>query len=112
VIFAGGIWLRAAAVVTLGRYFTYAVKVDPEQPVIETGPYRLIRHPAYTGLLMSSLGVGLALDNWLAIAGCLLPPLIGFTARLLHEERLLAEQLGEPYRDYMRRTQRLVPGVW
>ena len=111
-VFAGGIWLRAAAVVTLGRYFTYAVKVADDQPVIESGPYRLIRHPAYTGLLMASLGVGVALDNWLSIAACLLPPLVGFTLRLLHEERVLAEELGEPYRDYMRRTRRLVPGVW
>ena len=112
VVFAGGIWLRTAAVLALGRFFTYAVQVDSGQPVIDTGPYRLIRHPSYTGLLMASLGVGIALDNWLSIAACLLPPLIGFTLRLLHEERVLAEQLGEPYRAYMRRTKRLVPGVW
>jgi protein-S-isoprenylcysteine O-methyltransferase Ste14 len=111
-LFAGGVWLRAAAVITLGSYFTYAVKVDAQQPVIETGPYRLIRHPAYTGLLMASLGVGVALDNWLSIAACLLPPLVGFTLRLRHEERVLAEQLGDPYRSYMGRTKRLVPGVW
>jgi protein-S-isoprenylcysteine O-methyltransferase Ste14 len=111
-VFAGGIWLRTAAVLALGRFFTYTVQVDTEQPVIDTGPYRLIRHPSYTGLLMASLGVGLALDNWLSIAACLLPPLVGFTFRLLHEERVLAERLGEPYRSYMRRTKRLVPGVW
>jgi protein-S-isoprenylcysteine O-methyltransferase Ste14 len=111
-LFAGGIWLRTTAVLRLGRWFTYTVKVDAAQPVIDTGPYRLIRHPSYTGLLMASLGVGLALDNWLSILACLLPPLIGFTVRLLGEERVLAEQLGEPYRAYMRRTKRLVPGVW
>jgi protein-S-isoprenylcysteine O-methyltransferase Ste14 len=111
-LFAGGIWLRAVAVITLGRFFTYTVKVDEEQPVIATGPYRLIRHPSYTGLLMASLGVGLALDNWLSVVACLLPPLVGFTIRLLQEERVLAEQLGEPYRAYMRRTRRLIPGVW
>jgi protein-S-isoprenylcysteine O-methyltransferase Ste14 len=112
VVFAGGIWLRTAAVLVLGRFFTYTVQVDSEQPVIDTGPYRLIRHPSYTGLLMASLGVGIALDNWLSIAACLLPPLVGFTLRLLHEERVLAEQLGEPYRSYMRRTKRLVPWLW
>jgi protein-S-isoprenylcysteine O-methyltransferase Ste14 len=112
IVFACGIWLRAAAVLALGRFFTYTVKVDAEQPVIDTGPYRLIRHPSYTGLLMASLGVGIALDNWLSIAACVLPPLVGFTLRLRHEERVLSEQLGEPYRSYMRRTKRLVPGVW
>jgi protein-S-isoprenylcysteine O-methyltransferase Ste14 len=112
VVFTGGIWLRADAVITLGRFFTYSVKVDETQPVIDTGPYRLIRHPAYTGLLMSSLGIGIALDNWLSIAGCLVPPLVGFTLRLLAEERVLVDQIGEPYRAYMGRTKRLVPGVW
>jgi protein-S-isoprenylcysteine O-methyltransferase Ste14 len=112
VVFAAGIWLRTVAVITLGRFFTYAVKVADDQPVIESGPYRLIRHPSYTGLLMASLGVGIALDNWVSIAACLLPPLVGFTLRLLAEERTLADQLGAPYRDYMRRTKRLVPGVW
>jgi protein-S-isoprenylcysteine O-methyltransferase Ste14 len=112
VVFAGGIWLRTAAVIALGRFFTYTVQVDSEQPVIDTGPYRLIRHPSYTGLLMASLGVGIALDNWPSIAACLLPPLAGFTLRLLQEERILVEQLGEPYREYMRRTKRLVPRVW
>jgi protein-S-isoprenylcysteine O-methyltransferase Ste14 len=112
VVFACGIWLRSAAVLALGRFFTYTVKVDSEQPVIDTGPYRLIRHPSYTGLLMASLGVGIALDNWVSIAACVLPPLVGFTLRLLHEERVLSERLGEPYRSYMRRTKRLVPGVW
>jgi protein-S-isoprenylcysteine O-methyltransferase Ste14 len=111
-LFVAGIWLRTAAVLALGRFFTYAVKVDAEQPVIDTGPYRLIRHPSYTGLLLASLGVGVALGNWISILACVLPPLVGFTLRLLHEERLLCEQLGEPYRDYMGRTKRLVPGIW
>ena len=77
-----------------------------------TVPYRRLRHPSYTGLLMAALGVGIALANWLAIAACLAPALIGFSLRLLHEERVLAAELGEPYRAYMRRTRRLIPGVW
>jgi protein-S-isoprenylcysteine O-methyltransferase Ste14 len=111
-LFAGGLALRIDAVRTLGRYFRYSVTVEPDQPVIDTGPYRLVRHPAYTGLLAAALGVGVALGNWLSIALCLIPPLFGFTLRLLSEERVLSEQLGEPYRAYMRRTKRLIPGVW
>jgi protein-S-isoprenylcysteine O-methyltransferase Ste14 len=80
--------------------------------VVDTGPYRLVRHPSYTGLLMASLGLGIALRTWLSIPACLVPPLIAFSMRLRHEEAVLARELGEPYRAYMRRTKRLVPGVW
>ncbi|HYU62019.1 MAG TPA: isoprenylcysteine carboxylmethyltransferase family protein [Solirubrobacterales bacterium] len=111
-VFAFGIVFRVWAVRTLGRFFRYTIVVDEDHRVVEDGPYRLIRHPSYTGLLLAALGVGLALGNWLAIAACLIPPLIGFSIRLLHEERVLAAQLGDPYRAYMQRTRRLVPGLW
>lgn len=80
--------------------------------MVDTGPHRLVRHPSYTGLLMAALGVGIALGNWLSMAACLLPALIGFSIRLRSEERTLADQLGEPYRAYMTRTRRLIPGIW
>jgi protein-S-isoprenylcysteine O-methyltransferase Ste14 len=51
-----GIALRLYAIKVLGAYFTTTVAVAPEQPVIEEGPYRLIRHPAYTGSLITLLG--------------------------------------------------------
>lgn len=111
-VFCAGIVLRIWAVRTLGRFFRYTVVVDEDHRVVEDGPYRLIRHPSYTGLLLATLGLGIALGNWLAIAACLLPPLVGFSIRLLHEEKVLAAQLGDPYRSYMRRTRRLIPGVW
>ena len=111
-VFALGIAYRIWAVRTLGRFFRYTVVVDADHRVVEDGPYRLVRHPSYTGLLMAALGTGIALANWLSIAACLVPALIGFSIRLLHEERVLASELGEPYRTYMRRTRRLVPGVW
>jgi protein-S-isoprenylcysteine O-methyltransferase len=111
-ILAAGVWLRVSAIRELGRFFTYAVVVQDEQPVIDTGPYRRIRHPSYTGLILGMLGLGVALGTWLTIPICVLPPLIGFSWRLLTEERILARELGEPYRAYMRRTKRLVPGVW
>ena len=111
-LFAAGLGLRAWAVHELGRFFRFTVVVQPDHRVIDTGPYRRIRHPSYTGLLMAELGLGLALGTWLSIPGCLLPPLIGFGFRLRHEEKVLARELGEPYRAYMRRTRRLIPGVW
>lgn len=111
-VFAAGLALRAWAVRELGRFFRFTVVVQADHQVVDSGPYRLIRHPSYTGLLMAALGLGISLGTWLSIPLCLAPPLVGFSIRLAHEERVLANELGEPYRAYMRRTWRLVPGVW
>src|SRR6266496_2678179 len=70
-----GIALRLYAIHVLGASFTTAVAVAPEQTVIEAGPYRLIRHPSYTGLLITLLGLGLSSTNWLSLLvlmGCAL----------------------------------------
>jgi protein-S-isoprenylcysteine O-methyltransferase Ste14 len=112
VVFVLGLALRACAVRELGRFFKFTVVVQSDHRVVDTGPYRLIRHPSYTGLLVVELGLGIMLGTWLSIPACLLPPLAAFAIRLLTEERVLARELGEPYRAYMVRTKRLVPGVW
>jgi protein-S-isoprenylcysteine O-methyltransferase Ste14 len=111
-VFLSGLAMRGWAVHELGRFFKFTVVVQAGHRVVESGPYRWIRHPSYTGLLMASLGLGIALGTWLSIPACVVPPLIGFSIRLEHEERVLADELGEPYRRYMERTRRLVPGVW
>jgi len=75
------------------------------------GIYRDIRHPSYLGLLISTLGWGLAFNSWVGVllAAFLLPPLI---ARIHAEERLLASQFGDEYAAYRSRTWRLIPGVY
>lgn len=106
-----GIALRVYAVNRLGAFFTTTLATAPGQTVIETGPYRLIRHPSYTGFLITLFGYALSLTNWLSllvIMGC---ALIGFGYRIRVEERVLQEQLGQPYQEYMRRTKRLIPFV-
>jgi protein-S-isoprenylcysteine O-methyltransferase Ste14 len=112
VVLALGLALRAWAAHELGRFFRFTVVVQADHRVVDTGPYRLVRHPSYTGLLMIELGLGIELGTWLSIAACLLPPLIAFAIRLRHEEKILISELGQPYRVYMARTHRLVPGVW
>jgi protein-S-isoprenylcysteine O-methyltransferase Ste14 len=106
-----GIAFRLYAIHTLGAYFTTAVAVAPDQTVVETGPYRLIRHPAYTGFLITLLGYGLCLTNWLSVLVMMGCALIGFSYRIHVEERVLREQLGQRYQVYMRRTKRLIPLV-
>jgi protein-S-isoprenylcysteine O-methyltransferase Ste14 len=106
-----GIAFRFYAIHVLGAYFTTTVAVAPRQTVIDTGPYRLIRHPSYTGLLILFLGYGLCLTNWLSLLVLLGCALIGLGYRIRVEERVLTAQLGQQYQEYMRRTKRLIPFV-
>jgi len=106
-----GIALRLYAIHVLGAFFTTAVAVAPGQTVIETGPYRLIRHPSYTGFLITLLGFGLCLTNWLSLLVIMACALIGFSYRIRVEEQVLQEQLGQRYQEYMRRTKWLIPFV-
>jgi protein-S-isoprenylcysteine O-methyltransferase Ste14 len=111
-LMVAGVGLRWYAVRVLGRYFTTTVFIQSGQKVVEKGPYRYVRHPSYTGVLITLLGVGLALSNWASLAAIILIPLIGFGYRIAVEERALQEGLGRPYVDYMKRTRRLLPWIF
>jgi protein-S-isoprenylcysteine O-methyltransferase Ste14 len=106
-----GIAFRYYAMRVLGRYFTFQVDVHSGQTVIEVGPYRYIRHPSYAGALITVIGFGLTLGNWAGLPALLLCVGIGYAYRIQVEEAALIAALGDPYKDYMRRTQRLVPFV-
>lgn len=108
----GGVALRWCAILTLGRYFTVNVAVQHGHRVVQSGPYRFVRHPSYTGVLLALLGVGLAMHNWLSLAALLVPVTLSLAYRIRVEEAVLAEALGDDYRAYARRTKRLVPGVY
>jgi protein-S-isoprenylcysteine O-methyltransferase Ste14 len=103
-----GLAFRWYSIRVLGKSFTYVVHTRPDQQVVQAGPYRWIRHPSYTGALLTVLGVLLALTNPLSLLG-LIPPLAGYTYRIRVEERALMRDLGEPYQSYMKRTKRLIP---
>ena len=107
-----GVALRQWAVWTLGRFFTVVVKVRDGQTVVEKGPYRWVRHPSYTGLLLTLVGLGVALGNWLSILALVVFPVIGLVGRIRVEESVLLEGLGEPYRRYAEGRRRILPGIW
>jgi protein-S-isoprenylcysteine O-methyltransferase Ste14 len=112
VLMAVGIAIRQWAVALLGKFFTTDVRVHSDQTVIETGPYRWLRHPSYTGLLMTLVGIGLALGNWASLAALTVLPTAGLVVRIRVEERALLDGLGEPYRRFAQSRARLIPGVW
>jgi len=107
-----GLALRAWSVIVLGRNFTVYVQVREEQPVVDTGPYRLLRHPSYTALLLVCLGIGLTLGNWLALAVIVVLPTLAILLRIRVEERALLAGIGEPYRRFAATRKRLIPWVW
>jgi len=104
-----GIALRWYSVWVLGKYFTFDVAIHSGQTLIEAGPYRYIRHPSYSGALLTLFGFGLALGNWAGLAAALVCLGSAYAYRVPVEEAALAAALGEPYRQYVSRTWRLVP---
>ncbi|HEV7936665.1 MAG TPA: isoprenylcysteine carboxylmethyltransferase family protein [Solirubrobacteraceae bacterium] len=107
-----GIALRLWAVRTLGDFFKVSVVIQDDHRVVDTGPYRWVRHPSYSGALLTALGIGIALADWTSIAIMIVFPLSAFLIRIRVEERLLSTELGDAYRSYARRTARLVPRVF
>ena len=104
-----GVVLRWYAIRTLGGYFTRDVAVAADQPVVQRGPYRLIRHPAYSGTFLTMLGVGLAMTNWASLVSLLFCVFAGHFYRVSIEEQALIRTIGQPYVEYMRRTRRFIP---
>ncbi len=102
-----GVWLRWSAIRTLGIWFTGSVMVAQQQRIVQHGPYRLIRHPSYSGILLIVMGIGLMLTNWASFLSLTLGMLIGLLYRMSVEERALAPLPG--YASYRRRTKRLIP---
>jgi protein-S-isoprenylcysteine O-methyltransferase Ste14 len=100
------------AIVHLGRFFTVNVAISSIHRLIDTGPYRFVRHPSYTGALMAFLGLALCLANRASLVILLVPVFLVFLRRMHVEERALLQAFGDQYRDYMRRTKRLIPAVY
>jgi protein-S-isoprenylcysteine O-methyltransferase len=109
---AMGLVLRWGSILYLGRYFTVDVSIAAGQRVVDTGPYRLIRHPSYTGALVAFLGLGILFNDWVSMGILMVPILIAFLRRISIEEAALKEGLGEAYGAYCARTKRLVPWIY
>jgi protein-S-isoprenylcysteine O-methyltransferase Ste14 len=107
-----GITLRWWSVIHLGRFFTVKLRVVSDQHVINTGPYRYLRHPSYAGGLILCLGNGIALGNALSLLIIFIPSILYILKRIATEESLLIDALGDPYKAYMQHTKRLLPGVY
>jgi protein-S-isoprenylcysteine O-methyltransferase Ste14 len=104
-----GILVRQWAIAVLGRFFSLTVRVAEDHRVVEKGPYRLVRHPSYTGILITFIGLSLAVQSWGALLVLLGIFSLSFGYRMKVEEKALLSELGQDYASYMKRTKRLIP---
>jgi len=109
----GGLVLRYLAAITLGEFYTRTLRVCETHHVVDTGPYRFIRHPGYLGTLLISAGAGLAVSNWLVFWIVLVPNFLEKRYRIRTEEKMLSDALQEEYSRYVEHNKwRLIPFIY
>jgi protein-S-isoprenylcysteine O-methyltransferase Ste14 len=107
-----GIALRYWAAKVLGKFYTRTLLTSSDQRIVEEGPYRLLRHPGYSGSLLVWIGAGLAASNWIVFAIIALMMVITYAYRMQSEEAMLVAQFGQEYSAYIRRTRRIIPFLY
>ena len=106
-----GSLLRRHCFRILGEYFTGDVKARADQPVIDRGAYRFVRHPSYTAGMILFTGIGLGFGNWIGFVLLMASVLVGYIYRVRVEEKALMETIGEPYVAFMKTRRRYIPYV-
>lgn len=102
------LWTRYA----LRGLYTGHVQVQAGHHLVQEGPYRFVRHPGYLGFALLALGLAVGFSSVIGLGAIPVLLLPGLAYRMNIEEKLLIEQFGDDYREYAKRTKRLVPGIW
>jgi protein-S-isoprenylcysteine O-methyltransferase Ste14 len=111
-IIVAGMIVRLSAINTLKEYFTINVTIKADHKLITGGLYRLIRHPAYAGGVLSFIGCGLCYGNLLSFFIISLPYFILILIRIKYEESLLVNKFGNEYTELQSRTKKLIPYLY
>jgi protein-S-isoprenylcysteine O-methyltransferase Ste14 len=104
---AFSVWAR----IHLGKYWSGTVALKVDHKIIDTGPYALVRHPIYTGLLTSALGSAIAAGTKEAFVGLFIM-IAGYIVKWKREEKIMLSEFGAAYADYMKRTKVIVPFLY
>jgi len=107
-----GMIFRFIAVWSLGKFFTVNLTVKENHRIIKNGIYKIIRHPSYLGSLVSFIGFGISLNNFVSFIIIILPITIAFIHRIEIEEKLLLKQFEIDYSEYVKKTYRLIPKIY
>jgi protein-S-isoprenylcysteine O-methyltransferase Ste14 len=108
----GSVWLVTMAVKTLGKEWSLTARLVEGHKLATSGPYALVRHPIYSGMLGMLVATGLAISHWAVLPAALVIFFLGTTIRIRSEERLLREAFGEQFETYARRVRAIVPGLY
>ena len=111
-LIVSGLFFRWFAIIKLKSMFTVDVSIQKDHKIIKSGIYKSIRHPSYLGSLLSFLGLGIALVNWISLLLIFIPIFLAFNHRIKIEEKVLIDEFGEEYLNYSKDTYRLVPGIY
>lgn len=107
-----GMALRIWAVATLGQFFTMRVTILTNHHLVRRGPYQLLQHPSYAGVMITAMGFGLASGYPLIFFVYFFALGISFAYRIYVEERVLRSQFGKEWEAYSSSTWRLIPWIW
>ena len=107
-----GIGLREYSILILGRYFSFHISVIEKHELITSGPYQYIRHPAYTGGMLSIIGISLALRSMVAVLIVIILCVIAYGRRIQYEEKVLLREFGENYLNYKKKTKKILPFIY
>lgn len=107
-----GIYFRAWAVNTLGKFFTATVQIKDDHQLIQGGPYQIVRHPSYTGAFLAILSTSLILNSWIGFIIAFLAMSLAYYVRIGIEERELIGKFQDRYIEYKKTTKMIIPYVW
>ncbi|MGB8509614.1 MAG: isoprenylcysteine carboxylmethyltransferase family protein [Pyrinomonadaceae bacterium] len=106
---AGSVWILTAAIITLGKQWSFAARLVDTHRLVTEGPYRIVRHPIYTAMLGMLLATGIAIAHPLALLPAVVVFLVGTAIRVRSEEALLREAFGREFENYARRVPAIIP---
>jgi protein-S-isoprenylcysteine O-methyltransferase len=108
----GGVSLRNYSIALLDKQFTSHVKIVADHELITKGPYRLLRHPSYTGAYVAMLGTGVLLQTWAMLVVTAIAVFYAYYKRVEAEEATLLQHFGAKYQLYQQQTKRMFPMIW
>ena len=110
IVFLFGICFRLWAIITLGHYYSHIVREIDDHKIIDSGPYKYIRHPAYVGMIVAHFGIVLYFFNLVTLLIFFLALIPAIIFRIFVEEKTLFKIEG--YSDYAQTRKRLIPLIW
>jgi protein-S-isoprenylcysteine O-methyltransferase Ste14 len=112
VLFSLGLWLFYRSHVGLSTNWSVSLDIRQNHKLITSGVYQHLRHPMYTAILLQAIGQALVAPNWIVGTFYLCAFILMFSFRVGAEERMMLQEFGNRYEIYMRKSQRLIPGIW